>query len=313
MKNRRWSCWICVLVVALQVQSIATPISSLIYLTPLQCEDMGDIINEPKWPVVQENLHGLWFNNAGNSDDETRRIIMRLDQYAYPIILPFSFKEVEVEGESVFTYNTPAWSRYQSINSSLSGNKILLPTDMVFDCTDVAEGTINLHLAIAAINAAETNADFANLASGVIFSPRHGLEEPSAGIGTYFWRTRKLIDEVNGMAAIEMAPWRMNGLPRAREGFINIYNYAKSKGLAFTWLMNRGVGTNNDQWIADIERALIHLQNNEVYPDVIAISNQGDNTVGLLSRVPEKDTAGIPQDTITGGLYRLLVEFGWTN
>lgn len=285
------------------------PAPPRIYLTPLQCADLGDPGNESEWPVVQNHLQGLWFNNAGNSDDQTRRIILRLKKETYPIILPFSFRTGD---DGLLTYNTPAWGRYQNINRSLDGNKVLTPTHMIFDCTDVSEGRKNLEQAIAAIHAARKDPAFADLASGVVFSPRHGLDDPSSGTGTYLWRTRQLIDAVDGMAAIEMSPWRMR-LPRAKEGFINICNYAKSKGLAFTWLMNRGVGTNNEQWIEDIDRALKMLEKDNIHPDIIAISNQGDNSVELLPRVPEKDDHDHPADTITGGLYRLLTEFDWAD
>lgn len=275
-----------------------------VFLTPLQCQDLGNL--NSSWSATKSNIHGVWWNNAGNSHDETRRILNRIQKQDIDIIIPVSFGSRDATQLSL---NTPAYTRYETINELTSKN--LIPFSFVFDALVVAEGDANLHEAIDIINEAEADPRFLNMTSGVIFSPRHGLQRPSNGVGTYLWRTTRLIDEVNGYVGIECAPWRFAYLPKAREGFLNIYDYARNRGLKFVWLMNRGVGTDNDKWIDDIDAALNVMDQEGVSPDIISISNQGDTTNTILPTYPEKNIFGIPQNTVSGGLYKILLEYGW--
>ncbi len=280
----------------------------LIYLTPLQSEGLEEPANESQWNVTRKHLHGFWFNNAGNQNSQTRDIILRLEKTNFPIIVPVSFNYDTPE----LSYNYPAWTKFEEISELLGEEKTLYPTEFLFDSLKVANGEYDLDEGLAAINAAKADPRFSGARSGVTFSPRHGLESPSDVEGqTYFFRAKAMINEIDGMVAIESAPWRMNGLPNARLGFINLYHYAKSRNLKFAWLMNRGVGTENDEWLSDIESALEKLAENNVFPDVIAISNQGDNSVPRLPALPEKDGSDSPVNTLTGALYWLLNYYGW--
>ncbi len=291
--------------------TVAAHAAPTIYLTPIQCAGLEDRGNDDQWPAVRNYLHGLWFNNAGNSNQEITNIVLGLNKKNYPVLVPVG---LFVDANGGVTYKTPAWTKLQDVNLLLGGAKTLQAKGVMFDTLDVVDGDSQANLAqgVAAIRALRADPQFANVFTGATFSPRHGLNNPSQVANqTYFFRAKALINEINGMVAIESAPERINNLPGARTGFINLYTYAKSRGLKFTWLMNRGVGTNNAQWISDIQTALNSLAGSNVFPDVIAISNQGDNARPLLPALPETNANGAATNTITGSLFWLLGNYGW--
>ncbi|MEM9185118.1 MAG: hypothetical protein AAGB00_01325, partial [Planctomycetota bacterium] len=278
-----------------------------------QVDTLGDLSSAAGWSATRNSLHGFWFNSAGSNADDVRRIVKRTGPSAVDLIVPVSYAE---DGLGGLRTNSPAWSKYLDVQSQLDSDvnfeRTLNPHTIAYDSLRVAEGELDLQDAITAVVAGGADPLFLGAETVTTFSPRHGLERASVSplMDTYFERTRALIDVSTGGSAIESAPWRVQALPDARTGFFAIYDYTKSQGKKFYYLANRGVGTSNDAFVDDLLGTLQLLEESGRPPDVVAISNQGDNNVTLLPPSPELDSGGGFADSITGALLAALDFYG---